>query len=102
MPATIEHGTEVSLSSLAPGAAIVVETRNHSYRIEHRTGHEMLISGHPTICPTPVPAQLLGSAFKNGPVEGDFIRTGMHLVFRLADGATVTTGEIQDVRLEFG
>jgi hypothetical protein len=101
MPATIERGEAVYLSSLIPGSVLDVVTKHHRYRIEYLGGEEVKISGHPTICPTPVVARLLGSADDAGPVEAGFVRSGMHLVFRRVYEylPVITTSAITDVRV---
>jgi hypothetical protein len=102
MPATTELGEAVYLSSLNPGSVLEIVTKHHCYRIECLGGEKIRISGHPTICPTPILAQLLASAHDAGPVEAGFVRSGMRLVFRRLDerlSPVITTSEITDVRV---
>jgi len=100
MPATIELDEAVYLSSLNPGSVLDVATKHHRYRIEYLGGEKIRISGHPTICPMPILAQLLGSAHLAGPMEAGLVCSGMRLVFRrLDEPLPVTTSEITDVRV---
>src|SRR5271166_3244219 len=100
MPATTELGEAVYLSRLNPGSVLDVVTKHHCYRIEYLGGEKIRISGHPTICPTPILAQLLGSAHHAGSVEAGFVCSGMRLVFRTTDERLpVTTSEVMDVRV---
>jgi hypothetical protein len=50
--------TGVDLDELPVGALLDVETTNTVYRIENRGDGDVLISGHPDICPQPVPVKL--------------------------------------------
>jgi len=100
MPATTELVEVVYLSTLNPGSVLDVVTKHHCYRIEYLGSERIRISGHPTICPTPIVAQLLGSTCQGGPVETGVVRSGMRLAFRTLDGyLPVTTSEITDVRV---
>lgn len=100
MPVTTELGAGVYLSSLNPGSVLDVATKHHCYRIEYLGGENIKISGHPTICPTPILAQLLGSAHHAGPVEIGFVCSGMRLVFRrLNEHLPVRTSEVTEVRV---
>lgn len=94
MPVMIQPSKRVYLSSLDPGSVLEVETKHHRYRIECLRRDEVQISGHPTICPTPIVARLLGSLCNGGPVEPGLVGSGMRLVFRVDEHVTVTTSEI--------
>jgi hypothetical protein len=70
------------LAKLEEGSVLDLETESRHYRIEYLGGEQVRISGHPRLCPTPVMAQLEGSANDSGSIEPGFIGRGMHLMFR--------------------
>ncbi len=51
----------VALDELPIGTILDVQTANTLYTIENRGDGEVLISGHPEICPEPVLVHLHGS-----------------------------------------
>jgi hypothetical protein len=102
MPEIITETTEgIYLHNLAPGALIDVETRSHRYRLEYLGGDAIRICGHPSLCPTPVLAQLRGSVGPTGPLQAGFLGRGLRLAFRREnDDLGVVTSVITDVRQE--
>jgi hypothetical protein len=62
---------------------IDVETKSRHYHIECLGGDKIRVSGHPELCPEPVPAHLLG-----------LIARGAHLKFLLNDRRPVTTSRV--------
>jgi len=100
MPAMTEVGEAIYLNSLNPGSVLDVLTKHHRYRIEYLGTESIRISGHPTLCPTPTLAQLLGSIRPGDRLEPGVVRGGMHLAFRRQDASLpVTTSEITEVRV---
>jgi hypothetical protein len=90
----------IYLSALPPGAVLELETKMHCYRIEHLDGDHVRISGHPTICPAPLPVHLDGSMKHRDHIERGFIGRGMRLMFsRPEEGLSVTTSEIVSLRI---
>jgi len=88
------------LAKLEEGSVLDLQTESRHYRIEYLGGEQVRISGHPLLCPTPVMAQLKGSANDCGNVEPGFIGRGMHLMFRRSeDRASVATSKIAAIRL---
>jgi hypothetical protein len=79
----------VDLNSLRPGSMIDVETKSRHYRIECLGGDKIRISGHPELCPQPVPAHLLG-----------LIARGTHLKFLLNDRRPVTTSRVVKLHVD--
>ena len=69
----IEGG--VSLDELPVGAVLDVQTANTLYRIENRGDGEVLISGHPEICPTPVLVSLSRIDLGDADAQGALHRT---------------------------
>ena len=70
MPSTIDDPVKgVYLKNLEQGSVIDVKTKSRHYRIEYMGGDEVLVSGHPDICSTPVPAHLRGSLGRGGMVR---------------------------------
>ena len=101
MTATSELTDGVTVTSLHPGSILDVQTRNRYYRIECVKGDEVRISGHPSICPVPTAARLVGSSKGIGVLEAGVVRAGMHLVFELLDEShPVTTSEITGIRVK--
>jgi hypothetical protein len=102
MPAMTEVSKGVNVSSLNPGSVLDVGTKNHRYRIECVRGDEVRISGHPTICPGPTAAQILGSSSHSwGDMEEGLVCPGKHLVFqRLDEDRAITTSAITDIRVQ--
>ena len=63
-------------------------------------GDHVRISGHPTICPAPLPVHLDGSMKHRDHIERGFIGRGMRLMFsRPEEGLSVTTSEIVSLRI---
>ena len=95
----IEGG--VHMGDLEPGDVLVVETRNHSYRLVNHGQGRALISGHPEFCPDPVLVTVEGSNWGGSLLKSSFIGRGMCLEFRHPLFQTITTSpivEIQQVR----
>jgi hypothetical protein len=80
----------VDCQGLPPGSLLEVETRNRRYRIEYLGGTDIRISGHPELCPTPVPGQL----------RAGLIGRGQHLEFLLDDHRPVTTSRVLHLRVK--
>jgi hypothetical protein len=89
----------VDCLSLPPGSTLDVETRNRRYRIECLGGRHIRISGHPDLCPTPVPGTLAGSSDKSGALEPGLIGAGRYLQF-LLNNRPVTTTRVLKVRVD--
>jgi hypothetical protein len=90
----------IYLAKLKEGSVLDLTTESRHYQIEYLGGEQVRISGHPRLCPTPVMAQLKGSAHDWGNFEPGFIGRGMHLIFRrFQDQAPVTTSKIAEIRL---
>ena len=79
----------VDLNSLRPGSMIDVETKSRHYLIECLGGDKIRVSGHPELCPEPVPAHLLG-----------LIARGTHLKFLLNDRRPVTTSRVVSLHVD--
>jgi hypothetical protein len=88
----------VYLDELEPGAVIELETKNHRYTVEKRSTGETRISGHPTLCPTPLAVQIGGSRSSEQGLRRGFIGRGMHLVFEHPQQGTVSTSGILEIR----
>jgi hypothetical protein len=101
MLTTTESMEGIYLHDLARGSVIDVETKSHNYRIEYLGGDEIRISGHPSLCPTPVSAQLRGSVGAAGTLQAGYVGRGMRLAFRREnDDIGVVTSAITDVWVE--
>jgi hypothetical protein len=57
----IEGG--VDLYDVPPGTVLEVQTKNHIYTIVHKARGQVLISGHPEFCPSPVEVRIHGSTW---------------------------------------
>lgn len=90
----------VDCKNLPPGSLLDVETRNRHYRIEFLGGHDARISGHPALCPTPVPVELRGSSDTEGVLEPDLISCGRYLEFLMPDHSPVMTSRVLKVSVE--
>ena len=100
MTAATELTDGVTVTDLHPGAVLDVQTRNRRYHIECVKGDEVRISGHPSICPTPTAARLVGSSSGLGGLQAGVVKAGMHLVFeRMDEDRPVTTSEITGIQL---
>jgi hypothetical protein len=101
MRATLDATEGIYLRNLDPGAILDVETKSRHYKIEYVGGDEVLISGHPSLCPAPVSAQLRGSLKSSGEVQPGFLGMGLRLAFRrLNDDLPVITSAVQDIHQE--
>src|SRR5437762_2913876 len=88
----IEGG--VSLDELPVGAVLDVQTSNNSYRIEHRGNGEVLISGHPEICPEPVLVSFHGSTWGTPLLKIRFIGRDMRMEFFHPERGIVRTSRV--------
>jgi hypothetical protein len=95
---TTESTGGIYLHELHRGSVIDVETQSHHYRIEYLGGDDIRISGHPSLCPSPVTAHLRGSLGPGGTLQEGFVGRGMRLSFRREnDEFGVVTSAITDV-----
>jgi hypothetical protein len=91
----------IYLHDLDPGAILDVETKSRHYKIEYVGGDEILISGHPALCPAPVSAELRGSLQSTGEVTAGYVGRGLRFAFRrLSDDLPVVTSAVQDIHQE--
>jgi hypothetical protein len=94
-----EWATSVEGTSLPEGSTVHVRTRNTLYLIEKRPDGTY-ISGNARFCPTPTKCSVHGSTWGGSMLKVGWIGVGMRLEFSVeGDGRTVTTSEIQDVRV---
>jgi len=95
---TTESTGGIYLHELHRGSVIDVETQSHHYRIEYLGGDDIRISGHPSLCPSPVPAHLRGSLGPGGTLQEGYVGRGLRLSFqRENDELGVVTSPITDV-----
>ena len=101
MEALTESIAGIYLHNLELGSVLAVETKSrHHYTIQYVGGDLVMISGHPTLCPKPVSAELCGS-IRGGQLEAGFVGEGLCLTFRrLTDEFPVITSAIQTVHQE--
>jgi hypothetical protein len=88
----------VSLDELPVGAVLDVQTSNNLYRIEHRGGGEVLISGHPEICPEPVLVSFHGSTWGTPLLKIRFIGRDMRMEFFHPERGIVRTSRVRDIQ----
>jgi len=87
----------VSLDELPIGAVLDVQTSNNLYRIENRGEGEVLISGHPEICPIPVPVSFHGSTWGTPMLKVRFIGRDMRMEFFHPLLGIVRTSRVRDI-----
>ncbi|HEV8412624.1 MAG TPA: hypothetical protein VGQ49_03455 [Bryobacteraceae bacterium] len=92
----IEGG--VTLDELPVGAALDVQTANTLYRLENRGDGEVLISGHPEICPEPVLVNFHGSTWGTPMLKVRFIGREMRMEFFHPEKGIVRTSRVRDIR----
>jgi len=90
----------VSLDELPVGAVLDVQTSNTLYRIENRGEGEVLISGHPEICPVPVLVGFHGSTWGTPMLKVRFIGRDMRMEFFHPQRGIVRTSRVRDIREE--
>jgi hypothetical protein len=88
----------VALDELPVGAVLDVETANNLYRIENRGGGEVLISGHPEICPAPVLVNFHGSTWGTPMLKMRFIGREMNMEFQHPEKGIVRTSRVREIR----
>jgi len=76
----IEGG--VFLTEIPIAGKLEVQTENHSYTLVNQGAGEVLISGHPDICPEPVLVRINGSNWGGSMLKTDFLGRGMHMEFQ--------------------
>src|SRR4029077_2231852 len=87
----------VSLDELPVGAVLDVQTSNTQYRVENRGDGEVLISGHPEICPTPVQVVFYGSTWGTPMLKLRFIGLDMKMAFVNPEKGIMPTSRFRDV-----
>jgi hypothetical protein len=92
----IEGG--VSLDELPVGAVLDVQTSNNLYRIEHRGDGEVLISGHPEICPEPILVNFHGSTWGTPMLKIRFIGRDMRMEFFHPERGIVRTSRVREIQ----
>jgi len=92
----IEGG--VNLYDVPPGTVLEVQTQNHIYTIVHKAWGQVLISGHPEFCPSPVEVQIHGSTWGGSMIMNHYLGRGMHLEFAHPVHQVIITSRIVDVR----
>jgi hypothetical protein len=93
----IEGG--VYLPDLPQGAAVEIETMNHTYTLVSCGENAAIICGHPKFCPAPVKVSIQGSTWGGSLLKQGFIGRSMHMEFKHPDFRwPITTSRIVDVR----
>jgi hypothetical protein len=87
----------VGLDELPVGAILDVQTANTLYQIENRGDGEVLISGHPEICPTPVLVSFHGSTWGTPMLKLRFIGRDMRMEFHHPEKGIVRTSRVQNI-----
>lgn len=88
----------VMLDELPIGAILDVQTANTLYRLENRGDGEVLISGHPEICPEPVLVNFHGSTWGTPMLKVRFIGREMRMEFFHPEKGIVRTSRVHDIR----
>jgi hypothetical protein len=91
----IEGG--VDLNEVPPGAVLEVQTKNHLSTIVHTARGQVLISGHPKFCPSPVEVRIHGSTWGGSMIMNRYLGRGMHLQFARPVHQVVITSRIVDI-----
>ena len=93
----IEGG--VYLPDLPQGAAVEIETKNHTYTLVNCSQSTALICGHPKFCPEPVKVSIHGSTWGGSLLKQGFIGRNMYLEFGHPDYTIpIVTSRILEVR----
>jgi len=87
----------VSMDELPVGAVLDVQTANTLYRVENRGDGEVLISGHPEICPMPVLVVFYGSTWGTPMLKLRFIGRDMKMEFFHPEKGIVRTSRVRDI-----
>jgi len=90
----IEGG--VDLDTLTVGTVLDVRTAYHLYRMEYRGDGEVLISGHPELCPEPVRAHVHGSTWGTPMIWRRYIGRGMHMEIGYS-GCVALTSRVREI-----
>ncbi|MCU1335963.1 MAG: hypothetical protein JWO19_1544 [Bryobacterales bacterium] len=88
----------VVLDELPIGAVLDVETANTLYRIENRGDGDVLISGHPDICPEPVLVSFHGSTWGTPMLKLRFIGREMSMEFSHPERGIVRTSRVREIK----
>jgi hypothetical protein len=88
----------VALDELPVGAILDVETANTLYRVENRGDGEVLISGHPEICPSPVLVSFHGSTWGTPMLKLRFIGREMSMEFHHPERGIVRTSRVRAIK----
>lgn len=92
----IEGG--VHMDELPIGTVLNVQTANTLYQLENRGDGEVLISGHPEICPDPVLVNFHGSTWGSAMLKMGFVGREMSLEFRHPEKGLVRTSRVREIR----
>ncbi len=94
----IEACRGLYIDRLPPGTVLEVQTTSRVYTLVSEGRDEVRISGHPRLCPEPIPARVEGSTWGGSMLKLRFIGHGMHLEFQIAGGPRVRTSRVLDIR----
>ena len=93
----IEGG--VFLRDLQPETVLQIKTCHHCYTAVFLGDNQALISGHPQICPRPVPVAIAGSTWGGTMLKLHYLGRGMRLEFHHPGYRTpIVTSPIQEIR----
>ena len=87
----------VHMDELPVGAVLNVQTANTLYHLENRGDGQVLISGHPEICPVPVLVSFHGSTWGSAMIKMGFVGRGMSLEFRHPERGLVRTSRVCEI-----
>lgn len=94
----IEGG--VALDSLPVGTVLNVQTAYSRYRMEYRGDGEVLISGHPELCPEPVLVHFHGSTWGTPMIRRRYIARGMHMEIGYPGCGVAITSRVREIQEE--
>jgi len=88
----------VFLSQLPPRTILQIHTQHHCYTAVFLGDNQALISGHPEICPQPVPVAIAGSTWGGTMLKVRFVGRGMRLEFHHPGYRTpIVTSPIREI-----
>jgi hypothetical protein len=90
--------TGIALDELPRGAAVEVETKHHTYRVEKAIDGKTLVSGHPVFCPEPIEVEVIGSSWGGPALKKNVLSKGMRLEFEHPALGMVVTSRILNLK----
>jgi len=99
MSSTTSLTEGIRLAELDPGSVVEVVTGSRCYRLASGADGEVLISGHPDLCPAPIAAQIGSISLDRSTHIPGFVCLGMYMEVCCSNDVVFRTSAVVDIRV---